>query len=85
MFEYDPDKSMSNMDKHGIDFDQAQSLWLDESRILFPASLNGEERILMIAKYNNKHWTVIYTMRGEKIRLISVRRSRTKEIEAYEN
>ncbi|MCW7554492.1 BrnT family toxin [Endozoicomonas gorgoniicola] len=85
LFEYDPDKSRTNMDKHGIDFDEAQNLWLDESRVLLPAHVNGEKRVLMIATYKGKHWTAIYTLRGDKIRIISVRRSRTKEINYYEN
>lgn len=85
MFEYDPIKSMTNFDKHGIDFDEAQNLWSDETKITFPVSVNGEARVLMVAKYNGKHWTAIYTLRGDNIRIISVRRSRTKEIACYEN
>lgn len=85
MFEYDPNKSMTNFDKHGIDFDEAQNLWEDESKIIFPASLEGEERFLMVARYKGKHWTAVYTLRGDNIRIISVRRSRTKEITCYEN
>ena len=85
MFEYDPNKSMTNMDKHGIDFDEAQNLWDDESRVMFPVVLNGEDRVLMVAKYQGKHWTAVYTMRGDNIRIISVRRSRNREIQQYEN
>ena len=84
-FEYDPDKSKTNMDKHGIDFDEAQNLWDDAYKILFPVVLKGESRVLMVARYQGKHWTAIYTMRGEKIRIISVRRSRQKEVQYYEN
>ena len=76
---------MTNLDKHGIDFDEAQNLWSDESKIIFPVTTSGEERFLMLAKYNNKYWTVIYTLRGDNIRIISVRRSRPKEIAHYEN
>nr|WP_082212275.1 BrnT family toxin [Endozoicomonas montiporae] len=85
MFEYDPNKSMTNFDKHGIDFDEAQSLWEDESKIVFPASVTGEQRFLMVAKHKCKHWTAVYTLRGDNIRIISVRRSRAKEISCYEN
>ncbi len=85
MFEYDPNKSMTNLDKHGLDFDEAQYLWEDESKIVFPAKLDGEERYLMVAMYKGKHWTAVYTLRGNNIRIISVRRSRTKEIMCYEN
>ena len=37
MFEYDPDKSLINLEKHGMDFDEAQNLWLDENRLVLPA------------------------------------------------
>ena len=30
-FEFDPDKSAANLAKHGIDFEAAQALWLDEA------------------------------------------------------
>ena len=84
-FEYDPNKSRANYDKHGIDFDEAQYLWDDLAKILFPVFVNGESRTLMIARYKGKHWTAIYTLRGHKIRIISVRRARTKEINRYED
>lgn len=36
-FEFDPSKSESNRDKHGIDFTQAQRLWEDPDRLVVPA------------------------------------------------
>jgi len=84
-FEFDPNKSRSNLDKHGIDFIEAQALWLDVNSLSFPVTVNGEMRALTVSRYNGKHWTAIYTLRGESIRIISVRRSRTKEIMLYEN
>ena len=85
MFEYDPDKSLSNHEKHGIDFDEAQNLWGDENRLVIGTGTTDEERFLMIARYNKKHWTAVYTPRAENIRIISVRRSRKKEIQIYES
>ena len=85
MFEFDPAKSRSNLEKHGIDFVEAQELWEDDNKIVFPISSEGEPRFLMVASYNGKYWTVIFTHRGNNIRIISVRRSRTKEIHHYEN
>jgi uncharacterized DUF497 family protein len=40
---------------------------------------------LVIGKIERKHWTAVIAERGENIRIISVRRSRRKEIETYEN
>ena len=84
-FEFDPAKSASNLQKHGIDFVKAQSLWDDPNRLVITARTQGEPRFLLIGKIDGKHWSAIFTMRGENTRIISVRRSRNEEVEAYEN
>jgi uncharacterized DUF497 family protein len=83
VFEYDPNKSQANKEKHGIDFDEAQSLWLDEDRINLPAQSDTEDRNALIAKKEEKVWVAFYTMRGTAIRLISVRRARKNEEKTY--
>jgi len=83
-FDYDPKKSDSNMQKHGIDFEKAQLLWADSDRIQIPAKEVDEPRFTLIGKVGAKHWSAIFTFRDENIRIISVRRSRTEEIEIYE-
>ena len=84
-FEYDNKKSISNKEKHGIDFVAAQALWDDDERLELPARIVVEERYLMIGKVGAKHWTAVFTYRNEKVRIISVRRSRKEEIVAYES
>ena len=83
-FEFDEQKSFMNKDKHGIDFDEAQLLWLDEMLVEIPARSDDETRSLVVGKIGEDHWAAIITYRGEKTRIISVRRARTKEIEIYE-
>ena len=83
-FEFDKHKSHINNKKHGIDFIEAQDLWEDPDRIEIPAKITDESRFILIGKISEKHWSSIFTYRGEKIRLISVRRSRIEEIEVYE-
>jgi hypothetical protein len=84
-FDWDARKSTANRDKHGIDFETATALWLDENRIEIEAPHPVEERRIIIARLHGKLWTAIYTVRGESaIRLISVRRSRKKEVALYE-
>jgi len=83
-FEYDEIKSISNKKKHGIDFIEAQKLWNDENKIIYPARSVTEERNILIATIKSKHWSAIYTLRFKKVRLISVRRSRKEEEELYE-
>ena len=85
IFEYDENKSKSNQLKHNIDFEEAKLLWDDDNRIEIKASFEEEERFLTIGKIHNKFYTIITTYRNNKIRIISARRSREKEIEIYES
>jgi uncharacterized protein len=85
MFEYDPAKSAANLAKHGIDFEQAQWLWLDEGRGEVRSAGGPEERWLLIGKIEDRYWTAVYTMRDGNIRIISVRRSRENEVNDYDS
>lgn len=78
------EKSIANKDKHGIDFLEAQTLWADEWLIEFFLTDTPELRHGVIGQMNEKCWTAIITYRGNNIRLISVRRSRKGEQNAYE-
>jgi len=85
-FEFDEDKSNLNLIKHGIDFKEAQLLWRDPDLIEIPAkTISDEVRLLVIGRINRKHWSAIITLRGENIRIISVRRSRKEEVNYYES
>lgn len=84
-FEYDSSKNSVNLQKHGIDFETAQSLWDDQDRLEIPVKLTGELRTMVIGMMGGKHWSAIITYRGNAIRLISVRRARKEEITLYEN
>jgi uncharacterized DUF497 family protein len=84
-FEFDPQKSEINAGKHGIDFGAAQSLWKDPNRVEFIARFKDEERHGLVASYDRRLWCAIFTIRGEKIRIISVRRARAYEEELYNN
>ena len=70
--------------KHGIDFVKAQALWEDPGLIEIPARTSDERRFVIIGRIGKRHWSGIITYRGNSIRIISVRRSRTEEIEIYE-
>jgi hypothetical protein len=95
-FEWDSQKSVANKEKHGIDFETAKRLWSDENRLEIHASHPVEDRWILIAKKDNKdkkdkkdkkdskRWTAIYTLRGNTIRIISVRKSREKEVDLYD-
>ncbi|SCX26680.1 hypothetical protein DSM25558_4043 [Agrobacterium sp. DSM 25558] len=84
-FEFDPAKSASNKDKHGIDFVQAKLLWLDDFGLTIMAKQVDEERVALIAELEGKLWLAVYTLRQGRIRIISVRRARPNERHYYED
>ena len=84
-FEFDEAKSQSNAEKHGIDFIEAQLLWLDSMLVEIPARTVDEPRYLIVGMIGATHWSAVITYRNERIRIISVRRARREEIEIYES
>ena len=83
-FEFDARKSRSNQLKHGIDFIEAQQLWDDPDLIVVPARTTDEQRLLAVGQIEDLHWSAIVTLRNDRLRIISVRRSRKEEIQLYE-
>ena len=76
-FEHDPEKSASNLEKHGIDFEMAKGLWAGKT-VEGPAKSLIEPRAFAIGQIGRKFWRVIYTERGKRTRIISARRSTKK-------
>lgn len=85
VFEFDERKSQANLEKHGINFIEAQKLWQDPYLIEIPAKTFDESRFIVIGRIKGKHWSAVFTPRNDKIRLISVRRSRQEEVAIYES
>ncbi|MGK7898489.1 MAG: BrnT family toxin [Xenococcus sp. (in: cyanobacteria)] len=85
-FEFDDNKSQSNKIKHGINFLEAQKLWQDVDFLEIPAkTIVDESRFIIIGRIGAKHWSAVVTYRGQKIRIISVRRARKSEVTLYES
>ena len=84
-FEFDPAKSAANLAKHGIDFVIAQALWNDPDRIEIPARLVNEPRVQVIGQIGTTVWSAFTTIREGRVRIISVRRARHEEEDAYFN
>jgi uncharacterized DUF497 family protein len=84
-FEFDRDKSQVNLLKHGIDFARAQLLWDDPNLIEVQARSDDEPRSLVVAQLDGKMWSAVITVRGDSVRIISVRRARPAEVALYES
>ena len=83
-FEWDPQKNRTNRLKHKIDFESAKSLWEDPDRIEILAPYPLENRCILIGRIGKELWSAVYTLRGEVVRIISVRRSKKQEMKLYE-
>jgi hypothetical protein len=83
-FEFDSAKSAANLEKHGIDFIDAQALWSDPDRLEVPARSLDEPRIQVLGRIGNVVWSAFTTIRGNRIRIISVRRARDEEAAHFE-
>ena len=84
-FEFDEAKRQANKSKHGIDFVEAQALWLDDMLVEIPARTEDEPRFVVVGMIWGKHSSAVITYRGERVRLISVRRARAEEVAIYES
>lgn len=86
-FQFDPTKAASNLKKHGVSFTDAEGVFYDPLAIhqLDPDS-DDEERFIAVGMGSTGVvLVVIYTLRGEEIRLISVRHATRHEIKSYES
>lgn len=83
-FEFDPAKISANELKHGIDFMRAQSMWNDPDRLEAPARTIDEPRSLVVGRIDGTVYSAVITYRGDRVRLISVRRARKDEVALYE-
>ena len=84
--EWDDEKAAINKKKHSVSFELAAEVFLDENRIDYFDELhsNYEDRFKVMGLVE-KVLVVIYTERGEKIRLISARlANKREEAEYYE-
>lgn len=81
-FEWDDAKRRLNVEKHGIDFDEAIEVFYGPY-VLRRSDRRMEERWIAIGATERRVVTVIFTRRGTKLRIISARRARKNEESTY--
>jgi len=86
-FQFDPKKAASNLRRHGVSFADAEGVFLDRLAIHQPdPDAEGEERFIAVGLGSAGNvLVVVYTLRGEEIRLISARRAARREVKDYES
>jgi uncharacterized protein len=88
-FEWDEQKNGSNFRKHGVWFEEAQTLWADElAREFFdPEHSEKEDRFIRVGHSTDRRLLmVVFCERkdGDVIRIVSARRATPKEMKEYE-
>jgi hypothetical protein len=87
-FEWDPEKAVENLQKHGVGFSEASTIFGDpfEVTISDPDHSEGETRFLSLGQSTETQLLVVaYTEREGKIRIIHARVASPKERRAYES
>jgi len=85
-YEWDPNKAIANIDRHGIDFADAVTVFDDLNAVTIDDPDYEEQRFITIAMDAfGRILVVVYTWRGDIIRLISARKATKKERKQYEN
>ncbi|MHB8345948.1 MAG: BrnT family toxin [Acidiferrobacterales bacterium] len=86
-FQFDPRKAASNLKKHEVSFADAEGVFYDTFAIhqMDPDSADEERFIAVGMGSAGIVLVVIYTLRGEEIRLISARRATRNEVKKYES
>jgi uncharacterized DUF497 family protein len=86
-FEWDPDKAARNLDKHGVSFHDAATVFGDPLAMTYydPTHSDDEDRYLTFGHSSNGRLLVVsHTDRGNKTRIISARLATRKERKQYE-
>ena len=86
-FTWDRTKERINRRKHGIDFDEATTVFGDALAVTVadPDHSAGEERLVTIGQSSAGHLLVVcHVEQGDTIRIISARRAATHERQDYE-
>ena len=82
-FEWDPAKAKANIAKHGVSFEDAQEVFEDLHAIELLDDALNEERWCLLGRAHAHILVVIYTERGNKVRIISARQASKREQKIY--
>jgi uncharacterized DUF497 family protein len=84
-YQWDKNKAASNLQKHGIEFADAVAVFSDDLAITIPDNRFDEDRFVSIGMDAfGRILVVVFTWRGEDIRLISARLAERRERKQYE-
>ena len=84
-YEWDPKKAVSNVKKHNVRFADAVTVFTDDRAMTIDDSQASEERHITLGMGAlGRILVVVYTWRGDRIRIISARHATPSERKQYE-
>lgn len=82
--EFDPDKDLANRRKHGVSLSAAAELDFDAVLVIADQRRDyGEDRFQAIGPLQGRLHVLAFTMRGDTLRAISLRKANTREVRRY--
>lgn len=85
VYQWDVDKALANLRKHGIDFADAVAIFADDLAITIPDDRFDESRFVTMGLDSfGRLLVVVYMVRNEDLRIISARRATRRECRQYE-
>jgi hypothetical protein len=83
--EFDPERSAKNVELRGLSFDLVADFDFDSALVARDIREDhGEDRFIALGRIGDRLHVVAYTMRGERLRVISFRKANAREVERYE-
>ena len=86
-FQWDENKARTNLEKHGVSFEEATTVFADPLSLTIPdpAHSQAERRLIVLGRsFQRILLVVVHTERGDTIRIISARRASRRERKTYE-
>ncbi len=84
-YQWDPDKARANVRKHKIEFADAVAVFADEMAVTIEDERPEEDRFVTIGMDTlGRMLVVVFTWRGDDIRIISARKATPNERRQYE-
>jgi len=78
IYEWDEEKRLHNLKEHGLDFRRAKLVYENPNKITLRSTYPDEERLIDMAEVEERVLLLVYTIRNEKIRCISLRYAKRK-------
>ena len=85
IFEWDEEKNRKNFEKHGFSFDDAEEVFNSPTITFVDERYNYDEvRQVTLGAYKERIVFIVYTLRENRIRLISMRKANAREQKIYQ-